>query len=693
MIVGGKYSFDYTVSNLSELNTVLANSDATLSGKTIGFLGGADYGTSRINFTSRSFTRPLTLAAVRPGPTLAGLLLTNATNVVVSGMILQRDWQSGDTTGTSVVDIGGSSGCSLEFCEISSTPVGSSFQTAATEQILTGVGSASNTSLTSITVLNCYIHDCYRSVCLFGGSFIVVNNRFEDCFQNFGEFHNWTRLIYNNNTGQGIWAHGGVIGLVGPNNPGGSPTLYPYDWGDPHSSLLGTGATTTCGPMQMLGNKLVSGTNRLDDGTVLGSTYGGVASGPKFNDTSDAMLYNDVEMAGNYFCSTDSIGMEVAFCNDLSFHHNLLVTDPLTNVNNTTPNIAYHDVGTNCKAWKNIYPSYAIGSQTSIVGGPNGVNDTWYQDSYDNLVARQVISPITTSDLQSYNQLFDGPTFSGITVDNIESIFTPKTGGVIETRRLGPRYYQDAYSKPITTTANGVSLTTVNFDGSTTYDLVTDAANPLLDMTNTDEITFIFGLAPTTTTDSYVLSATASGIELRRLPGAATTTSGGSIQFRLKDGSGNVVVDVTSSMRLSTADSVTVWAISVKLSTYQVRIMKGPYLDGLFNVATWTGAAYSVNRLNMSLMALTTGGGGSKLGGNVTFFWVMDTFLDLNTVSVLNNIVALDGLPPDYGAGGANVYGTQPRAYLTGTAATWNSSSGLNLGSASNKFIITGAVT
>lgn len=662
-------AFTYSYASRAQLEAIVALGAATLSGKTAKGRSGTYTGNgTRLALTSLAPTSVFTIAAYTSrGVTFPGVDFTGSSKFTLDGLVLDRSWQSGDGTASGVIHLGNTSDITINDCEICSSRLVSIPTLQLNIECLSGTRVTTGTS-NNLTITECYIHDCNFGLVTKGDTVTISDNLIEDCYINFCETTNPSNFTFTNNRACGIWANSS-------------------DTGSPHSSVLGFSAAQLGSNILIQGNFLLAGTNRFDQR----GDKGGQGSGPKFNDTTaNQMFYDNVDVSFNAFGVKDSLGLEISLGQNFNIHHNLVFIDEAT-WSAASPALNYHDIGANSKAWCNIFVAQAAGTNAG-----NGIHADWYEDSYGNVVAKPV-QAAAAGYVLTYAEIFDGPSFSNLGVDDVEAAFTPQVGSPllampIKVGPFGTGYYNfttgvansPAYAKPVTTTANGTTLTTVTFNGST-YMRATDASDPLLGFVDTDELTIAFGLALDATedgVDNYVCGSAGDNLSVRKL-------STNKIRVKLENVAGATIVEVDSSLTATSADGAKVWVISLKLSTYELCIMKGTILDGLPNITTWTGAAHDINRNTMDFMASV---GSGIIKGSVTFFYMSDRFVDLNVVSNLDDIIALDGKPGNYGSDGSGLDGTIPRVYLTGNAAAWNSGSGLNLasGTAAHKFFVTG---
>jgi len=123
--------------------------------------------------------------------------------------------------------------------------------------------------------------------------------------------------------------------------------------------------------------------------------------------------------------------------------------------------------------------------------------------------------------------------------------------------------------------------------------------------------------------------------------------------------------------------------------------MRGKEIDPFPNVTTLKPDDYANTRTQHAIMGqndVSPPTGTGLINGRLGLFYMTDEFIDLGVAANHDDIVATDGTPTDWGAGGANVTGTQPRGFVKGDAAALNSGSGINLGSSPDKWVMTGAV-
>ncbi len=473
---------------------------------------------------------------------------------------------------------------------------------------------------------------------------------------------------------------------------GEAHAVFPFDYGDPHNSLFGTGSGGD--NLTMVGNIGVIGTGRLDanmpDVGLLTQDYTAIASGPKFNDPLGG-TYTNVTCHANFFAVSDQSGLVFGDMQDSSIKYNAVVYDSGTGTNNS-PNMYFASIGTNVE----VVGNYA----TTVTGITNGdqtdLNADLWELGYNNLLARYVGQDIegivsNSGDPNTYPALFDGPAFDNLTVANAETKFSAKAGGPLLTGPtvvgpFGTGVYNfstntasiPSHTKPASVTAIGVDLNKVVFDGSQSFRISESA--PFLGITNTDEMTIIIGGtldAAGDGVDMYLISGVSGSIGIRRKPN-------GRLFLFVEDSSGNNALYASPFKTWTSADGYSIWTFTWKLSTGELVIMHNNVIQPFSNVYQVNGNGITTSALYSDFMV------GVRM--DLEFLIIDDQKLDLYDQATLNKIVSLDGKHPAYGADASTVMGAQPLIYLTGNAAAWNADT-LQLGSISAPAVMTGTVT
>ena len=694
----GTPAANYTVTNDDELAAALS---AATSGQIIQLQDSGTF-SARANATGKS---GITIRAqTRRVPLLPnGIDLTNATNVTVSGIRCVR-LAPNDTssyTNSHVVETGGGTGLSIDDCEVSSNPMSSIKMqvygpTAAPVsstlhfQGYSGIGDANGVT-TNTTISNCYIHDCFRGInWAVSGTCTATRNTILDCYQNPCESGCGSAgaiLNFTHNDYMGTWAN--------PNDPG-----------NPHSSNLGFSAGLVWGAINVIGNKLIAAVGRRHSLSTTDATptYA-AASGPKFNDPtpSNGMNYGTVTFAYNIITAQDGIGLEASF-GSMRVFYNTMIKDNLT-AGTLTPVLNYHDLGSGSFAAKNIFPGYGLGASNV-----NGIHPDFIPNSWDNVNAAPAgLGVVVSGDLNCYDFHFNGPTFSGYNLDNIVSIFTPKPTSYFTTDGIGAigtgydwstraDVVLPTLTKPKTTNALGTTPALTQFDGTNDWMQLTGSA-PLLGMTNRRALTIIFNATydGADNLDRYYTESNGTDFSVRKLPNS------GRIRYRFKNNANAAICEIDSSAIITqlaangSNPALRTFLFSVNMTTGRYFIMRGNELDPFPGVTQLKNDDIVNTRSQMAVMGQNdtsppTGTG--LINGRLGLFYMTDEFINLAVAANHNSIVATDGTPADWGADGSAVTGTQPRGFIKGNAAALSPTpTGINLGSSSQKFVLTGAIT
>jgi hypothetical protein len=548
-----------------------------------------------------------------------------------------------------------------------------------------------NGTASSFNVHHNTIHDCYRGMSVIAGTgttCYIENNYFYDHYQNPCEMAGQagSTIYFRHNDHIGTWARTG-------------------DSGSPHSSVLGFSATAAWTPI-VIGNRLIAAPQRR---FAAKGTYG-QGSGPKFNDTTsptNAMHYTNGIFGWNICCVEDSIALEPSLGN-FGVFYNTIVKDT-TSGDASIPAMNYHDIGAGSYCVKNVVITQLLGTHAATLGGPNGVNSDWNTLSWDNIVMRpNGLGGTVTGDMNCYDQHFTGPTFTGVDLTNVISVFTPLVGSYLTTDAIGAigtgydwtaRSYSGipTFTKPKTTNASGTSPALTQFDGTNDW-LQMNVTAPFLDLANRRTLTQAFHATfdGTDATDCYYSESNSTDFTIRKLPTGSTSR----IRYRFKNNAGAAICEIDSSFRQLAADGSDVakrlWVFTINLTTGRFFIMRGKEIDPFPQVTTLKADDYANTRTQVALMGqndISPPTGTGLLNGRLGLFYYTDEFVNLSTAANHNNIVATDGTPADWGTGGANFTGTQPRGYVYGDATAINAGGGVNNGSSPDKWIINGSVT
>lgn len=685
--VSAALPYDRFVTNDAELASAIAAAPGTSW-----IIELADSGTFSARALCTNKTNITLRAQTRRGPLLAaGLDLTGSSNIVVSEIRVQR-LAPNDTASYSsshVIETGGGSGLLIDDCEVSSNPLStitmqdygpSAVPVPSTKyfQGYSGIGDVAGVT-TNTLITGCYIHDCYRGInWSVSGTCTASLNKIEDYYQNPCETSPGTvgaNFDFFHNDCIGTWAN--------PNDPG-----------NPHSSTQGFSAPIQWGTIRVIGNKLIAAVGRRFAATGVYAA----ASGPKFNDpTGTQMNYTNVIFAWNIVSAQDGIGLELSY-GQMKAWCNTVVKDCMAG-GGLTPGINYHNIAAGSFAAKNIAPGYGLGASNV-----NGVHSDFIENSWDNVNATPAgLGVVVAGDLNCYDFHFNGPTFESPTLENIVERFTPKPTSYFTSEgigAIGTGYDWTArtlptiptFTKPKTSNAAGTSPALTLFDGANDRMQLTGTA-PLLGMTNRRAVTIIFNATydGADNLDRYYAEANGIDFTVRKLP------TSGRIRYVYKNSGGSGITEINSSdlfkqLQADGSDPAKrTWTASFDQTTGRYFIMRGKELDPFPGVTRFKNDDINNTRSAMAVMGQS--GGTGLLNGRLGLFYMTDQFIDLGQAANHNSIVATDGTPADWGANGSAVTGTQPRAFIKGNAAALSVGGGINLGSSSQKFVLTGAIT
>ncbi len=690
---------DYTVSTDAELTAAVL---AATNGQIIELTDAGTF-TAQANINGKT---GITLRGQTYGvPHLtAGLTITSSTNCKLLGLKITRTAPNANSNYDSlgVIEAASSSGLEIAYCEVSSNPLAGIAMQAGTVagQYFQGYRGINGLNMASFNFHHNTVHDTFRgfSVQVAAGSTGYIEyNSIYDCYQNPCEMAGLTSatLYFRHNDFIGTWA-------------------ISTDTGSPHSSVLGFSATVPWTPI-VVGNILIAG---MDRRFAAKGTYA-AASGPKFNDTTsptNAMHYTNGVFAWNIVTAQDGIGLEISLGNFAVFC-NTVLKDSLA-ASSLVPAHHYHDIGAGSYCCKNIFPNHIVGTLSSVLGGPNGINSDYYTLSWDNPILRpDGLGGTVAGDLNCYDFHLTGPTFTGWTVANIVGRVTPKVGSYFATDGIGAvgtgydwttRSYSSfpTFTKPKTSNASGTTPALTQFDATNDW-LQMSATAPYLDVSNRRTLTMAFYATADNadTVDCYYSESAGSDFTIRRLPASSKNI----IRYRFKNNANVAICEVESGgsgtgftdgfgQRAADGSDVAkrLWVFSVNLTTGRYFIMRGKELDPFPLVTTLKPDDYANIRTAHAIMGqsdLTPPTGAGLVNGRLGLYYYTDEFVDLSVAANHDDIVATDGTPADWGSDGSNFTGTQPRGFVKGDATAINAGGGINLGSSPDKWIINGSVT
>lgn len=679
----------YLVTTDAELATAI--SSAT-NGQIIAL---ADAGTfsSQVNLSGKT---GITLRGQTTGVPVvsAGINAATTTNCKITGLDIRRTAPNSTSAynASGVIDCSTScTGLEVSYCTISSNALsGITMQDGSSGSLFfQGYRGISGSGMTSPNIHHNTFHDCYRGVSIqlaAGTTGYVRNNTFTDMYQNPCESAGLAgaTLWIEHNDAIGIWANATT------------------DSGSPHSSVMGFSATAAW-TVYLIGNKLLASPSRR---FAAKGTYG-TGSGPKFNDsTSNAMNYTAYSY-WNIIAVEDSLGFEPSF-GEMHVAYNTIVKETGSGTT-TAPALNFHDIGAGSQCAKNINLTQLMGTFSSTIGGPNGVHNDWIANSWDNVIMRpNGLGTTVTGDLNCYDQHFTGPSFTGLTLANVVGIFTPLAGSYLTSEGIGAigtgydwttRSYSalPTLTKPKTTNTSGTTPALTQFDGTNDW-LQMNVTAPFADIPSSSVLTMAFYATydGSDATDCYYAESSSTDFTIRKL-GSATLPF---IRFRGKNASNVAIFEIDSSFRQFAADGASadkrLWLFTVNLTTGRYFIMRGKEIDPFPTVTTLKAGSTSAARTQHAIMGqsdVSPPTGTGVLNGRLGLFYITDEFVNLGLAANHNSIVATDGTPADWGSSGSSLTGTQPRGFVKGDAATVGSGSGINLGSSSKKWVLTGAIT
>jgi hypothetical protein len=683
---------DFTVTNDAELTAAI--SSAT-NGQIIEL---TDTGT----FTARASLNSKTGVTLRGetsrGPLLeAGITAISTTNCTIKDLRIRR--LAPDTNANYgsdyVIDTGSSSGLTIENCEIYSNTMSTITMQYGTSagtylQCYSGIGEVGLLRSTNITIRNNTIHDCAVGsiLTLSGANNYVEGNLYEDIYRTIADHDGeaGAYLYFRNNDCIGIWAS---------DTDTGAPHTSTFAIANNSSPVAQWGACVT-------GNKFISDPSRRF--AVFG-TYG-QGSGPKFNG-STVLLYTNCIFAYNIVAAEISFGLEISFGDNFQVHNNTIVKD-MFSPTGSTASFNHHDVGPGSSCCKNIFTLMDVGTDAGLYTDEAGSHADWYANSYDNFTARpNGLFSTVTGDVICYDQVFAGPTYTGLTLANIVDRLTPKAGSIVESKGMGAigtgydwttraNVATPSYTKPKTTNATGVTPALTQFDGTNDW-LQMNVTAPFLDFSNNTAVTMAiyntFDAADTV--NSYFAQSVTADYSIRKLP----TSSKNAIRIDIKNSAGATILQLQTSFKFMAADGSNeakrLFLITFNAATGEFYLMRGKEIDPFPNIVLQKTGTLSLARTAHGIMGQsdTSPPTGSGLtNGRFGLFYMTDAFIDLSVAANHNGIAATDGKPADWGANGSNVTGTQPRGFVKGDATALNAGGGINLGSSPDKWIMTGAV-
>jgi hypothetical protein len=633
------------------------------------------------------------------GPLITGgVNMDNTTGCKVLGLDLTR-FAAGTAVLNSVygvIDANGASGHEIAYNRIRSNDLDSITMQGGNSPgtYFQGHCGIYGAGMSNFNIHHNDIGDCFRGISLSataGSTNYIEYNTGLDFYQNPCETTaalNGTIYIRHNSF-MGIWANSAT------------------DAGAPHSSVMGFSAANAWN-VYVIGNILVAATWRRFNSTGSAAGTWGTGSGPKLNSTSSptyGMHYNAM-FAWNICAVDDSLGFEMALGTVKSFY-NTVVKD-MTSGSAAVPAHNYHDIGAGSYSCKNVYLQNTMGVITTIPGGPNGINSDWITNSWDNVVMQPGgLDGTTSTDLIAYNTHFTGPAFVDLTADNIVAKFTPKVGSYLTSEGIGAigtgydwttRSYGSlpTFTKPKTSNASAATIALTQFDGTNDW-LQMNVTAPFLDLANRRTLTqaFYASYDAADTVQGYYSESSSTDFTVRKLA-STTTPPSPKMRYRFKNAANAAICELDSSLYQLASEGPNLWVFTVNLTTGRYFIMKGKEIDPFPIVYELKDDQYAVSRTQVALMGqndVTPPTGTGLVNGRLGLFLYTDEFVDLGVAANHNSIVATNGTPADWGTGGANFTGTQPRGYVYGDATAINAGGGVNNGSSPDKWIINGSVT
>jgi hypothetical protein len=317
------------------------------------------------------------------------------------------------------------------------------------------------------------------------------------------------------------------------------------------------------------------------------------------------------------------------------------------------------------------------------------VADTFRRHSVNNLILDEDATTGKNSFEANYDGLGGGNPFGmagGRTIEDLYTMFTPKTGGPVALAGAHHDAYYDfenrvpigdvaAFLAAVPTAANGVTNPTVVFGGTKWARYTVAGAEKLVGFADGSalSITLDVDMKSANAAAATLFATDSNGISITRL-----TSSPGRLRVTLKGASGSTTVLLDSRVTLQQGERALIH-LAFDFANFKFCLMKNGIPDGLPIITTWTGEAMNIDANELTVLASQTGT--NITNADVRAVRIANEFMDPpSSQALMDRFVALDGQPVDWGVNPATLSGRVPELLAMGNAAAWNG--GINLGNA-----------
>lgn len=430
----------YSVASMSELTAAYDHS-ALGAGATIKLRDG-DYSGGETTLAARAFTTPLTIESefwidnadprlITRGATVGALIFAeNAQNVTLQALRL-RALESEVVNTVSVVNVFETSqNITIHKCEIWSRSfeeiydAGDFADNSSTMNTLRGVfANSSSGAHNRLRITENHIHDVLQGVHVqalrssngdgTGDPGQINSNIILDAYGSFtvlGSRSNGWEI--NDNFGLHVWAaEADTTGAIPASSPHSSTGLS-FDSSD---------ATDPVDNGVIMGNRMHVGWHRTKYAADKGDPAPSLQStGMKFNDPGQSFAYRNLTIAHNLIVS-HGISCELSGAQNISIYNNTLAYEDYTGLTGTPT--YYFQGAENVRAWNNIGPLWALGSNDGATeGGVALVATVETMQAYGNFAAG-----LPAGGALAWNAVFAGP-FGEVALEAVEAAYTPVPG-------------------------------------------------------------------------------------------------------------------------------------------------------------------------------------------------------------------------------------------------------------------------
>jgi hypothetical protein len=401
------------------------------------------------------------------------------------------------------------------------------------------------------------------------------------------------------------------------------------DAGSPHAGLGGFDA----GPknVNFVGNLTMVGRARFDhDGLYPGAT------GVKFNDPTATDSYQNINIGENIILCSANIALELSGVTGANVWNNTIVGTPDSVFNpvqsGTGITIAQDYASSGIKIWNNTVQGFGKGSQYT----PDQVSE------YGNFVV--LYQDLSGS--RSHSAIFTGDEtkgFVGLAIEEAIAAYVPKTGSYPAMTGIGAQISgytigdggedTPTFTLPAPTGGTPVDYDLTIWDGANDYAKITSGTLGSV----TDAMVFAFEVANVTPSGTHYLMNCTSGIALYQVNTA--------LRVMMKNASGTIVLqtDVQDIFPATASDDRIRIALSFDLSAGRFAAARNgiPITLKLQNTSAFSDDA--VNGAGSNFRIGSSTGNASLFEGQFAMAYYDDRFVDLETVSGLNELYASDG--------------------------------------------------